>query len=84
MTSQSPASSPDDVLVVDDLSVRLSGRQILQDVTFSIRQGEFTGLDRGRLPDQLAGRVLRRRPGRGLLRGRAGLGRVPPRPRRPR
>ncbi len=44
MTSQPPASSPDDVLTVEHLDVRLSGRQILQDVTFSIRHGEFTGL----------------------------------------
>ncbi|MGP8001975.1 MAG: metal ABC transporter ATP-binding protein [Streptosporangiaceae bacterium] len=44
MTSQPPASSPDDVLTVEHLDVRLSGRQILQGVTFSIRHGEFTGL----------------------------------------
>ena len=44
MTSQPAASSPDEVLAVDGVSVRLSGRQILQDVTFTMRRGEFTGL----------------------------------------
>ena len=33
-----------EILVVDDVSVRLSGREVLSDVTFAIRPGEFTGL----------------------------------------
>jgi zinc/manganese transport system ATP-binding protein len=34
----------DAVLAVDGVSVRLSGRQILDDVRFSLRRGEFAGL----------------------------------------
>jgi zinc/manganese transport system ATP-binding protein len=34
----------DEVLTVDGVSVRLSGRQILDDVRFSLRRGEFAGL----------------------------------------
>jgi zinc/manganese transport system ATP-binding protein len=34
----------EDLLRLDDVSVRLGGRQILRDVSFSIRPGEFTGL----------------------------------------
>jgi zinc/manganese transport system ATP-binding protein len=33
-----------EVLAVEDVSVVLSGRRILQDVSFSIREGQFTGL----------------------------------------
>jgi len=33
-----------EILGVDGLNVSLSGRQILDDVTFSIRSGEFTGM----------------------------------------
>jgi zinc/manganese transport system ATP-binding protein len=32
------------LLELDDVSVRLGGRQILEDVTFSLQPGEFTGL----------------------------------------
>jgi zinc/manganese transport system ATP-binding protein len=32
------------VLVVDGVSVSISGRRVLQDVTFEVRPGEFTGL----------------------------------------
>jgi zinc/manganese transport system ATP-binding protein len=37
-------ADPPDVLQVDGASVRLSGRDILQDVSFRIGAGEFTGL----------------------------------------
>jgi zinc/manganese transport system ATP-binding protein len=37
-------SGPREVLALDGVSVSLSGRQILRDVTFSLREGEFTGL----------------------------------------
>ena len=45
MTSQSapPDGSPD-LLEVDGVSVALSGRQILENVSFGVRAGEFTGL----------------------------------------
>ncbi|HUY10192.1 MAG TPA: metal ABC transporter ATP-binding protein [Candidatus Dormibacteraeota bacterium] len=36
--------SPDQVLVLDKVSVSLSGREVLHNVQFSIRAGEFTGL----------------------------------------
>jgi zinc/manganese transport system ATP-binding protein len=45
LASTGPAStSPADVLAVDDLSVRLGGRDILSGVTFSIGPGELVGL----------------------------------------
>jgi zinc/manganese transport system ATP-binding protein len=37
-------SGPREVLALAGVSVSLSGRQILRDVTFSLREGEFTGL----------------------------------------
>jgi zinc/manganese transport system ATP-binding protein len=33
-----------DLLTLEDIGVRLGGRQILSDVSFSVRSGEFTGL----------------------------------------
>src|SRR5580693_7917489 len=33
-----------DLLTLDDIGVRLGGRQVLSDVTFSLRRGEFTGV----------------------------------------
>jgi zinc/manganese transport system ATP-binding protein len=44
MTGQPPAADPAEVLSVEDLNVRLGGRQILRDVRFTMREGEFTGL----------------------------------------
>ncbi|HVC04582.1 MAG TPA: metal ABC transporter ATP-binding protein [Candidatus Acidoferrales bacterium] len=38
------ATRPDEVLAVDGISVALSGREILHDVTFHVNAGEFTGL----------------------------------------
>ncbi|MGP0032946.1 MAG: metal ABC transporter ATP-binding protein [Acidimicrobiales bacterium] len=40
--NQAPA--PGDVLALDRIGVWLSGREILHDVSFSVRPGEFTGL----------------------------------------
>ena len=34
----------DELLRLDGISVRLSGREILNDVSFAVRPGEFTGL----------------------------------------
>ena len=42
--SQDSAVAQDDALVVDGVSVRLGGREVLHDVRFSIRPGEFVGL----------------------------------------
>ena len=33
-----------DLLTLDNIGVRLGGRQVLSDVTFSLRRGEFTGV----------------------------------------
>jgi zinc/manganese transport system ATP-binding protein len=37
------ATQPD-LLTLDQIGVRLGGRQVLSDVTFSLRRGEFTGI----------------------------------------
>ncbi len=37
-------ATPPDLLTLDDIGVRLGGRQVLSDVTFSLRKGEFTGI----------------------------------------
>ena len=37
-------SEQTDLLALDGIGVRLGGRQVLSDVTFTIRKGEFTGL----------------------------------------
>src|SRR3984885_14570570 len=37
------ATEPD-LLTLDNIGVRLGGRQVLSDVTFSLRRGEFTGI----------------------------------------
>ena len=39
-----PEASPRELLGVEGVSVSLSGRQILDNVSFSVRAGEFTGL----------------------------------------
>jgi zinc/manganese transport system ATP-binding protein len=37
-------SAPEEILSVEGVSVRLSGRDVLREVSFAIRPGEFTGL----------------------------------------
>jgi zinc/manganese transport system ATP-binding protein len=37
-------STEPDLLTLDDIGVRLGGRLVLSDVTFSLRRGEFTGV----------------------------------------
>jgi zinc/manganese transport system ATP-binding protein len=44
MTAQSTSAAATDVLAVDNVSVSLAGRQILQDVSFTVGAGQFTGL----------------------------------------
>jgi zinc/manganese transport system ATP-binding protein len=39
-----PASADGELLRLDGIGVRLGGRQILRDVSFAVRPGEFTGL----------------------------------------
>ena len=40
----SPDAPPSEVLVVDGVGVRLGGREVLRDVSFTVHQGELTGL----------------------------------------
>jgi zinc/manganese transport system ATP-binding protein len=44
MSASAPVTGVDELLRLDGIGVRLSGRQILSDVSFAIRPGEFTGL----------------------------------------
>jgi zinc/manganese transport system ATP-binding protein len=44
MTGQQLTGNAADMLALDGISVQLSGRQVLQDIRFTIRAGEFTGL----------------------------------------
>ena len=44
MPESVPRGGSDELLRLDGISVRLSGREILADVGFTIRPGEFTGL----------------------------------------
>jgi zinc/manganese transport system ATP-binding protein len=43
-TASPAAASPDDALAVNGLSVRLGGREVLHDVSFTLKRGEFVGL----------------------------------------
>jgi zinc/manganese transport system ATP-binding protein len=44
MTYQRPVDGQDELLAVEGVSVWLSGREILHDVGFTLRRGEFVGL----------------------------------------
>ena len=44
MSEHTPVTGTDELLRLDGIGVRLSGRDILRDVGFAIRPGEFTGL----------------------------------------
>jgi zinc/manganese transport system ATP-binding protein len=44
MTQGNQLADDAEMLAVDNVSVRLAGREILQDVSFAIRRGEFVGL----------------------------------------
>jgi zinc/manganese transport system ATP-binding protein len=75
-----PALAEDELLRLDGIGVRLGGRQILRDVSFTVRPGEFTGLigPNGAGKTTLLRVILGLQPptsGRVLLNGR-------PRPRR--
>jgi zinc/manganese transport system ATP-binding protein len=39
-----PSPTSDELLRLDGITVRLSGREVLHDVSFTVRPGEFTGL----------------------------------------
>ena len=44
MSEHTPVTGTDELVRLDGIGVRLSGRDILRDVGFAIRRGEFTGL----------------------------------------
>jgi zinc/manganese transport system ATP-binding protein len=44
VTPPGARSTEPDLLTLDNIGVRLGGRQVLSDVTFSLRKGEFTGV----------------------------------------
>ena len=69
--------NPQDVLTVDGVSVRLGGREVLHDVRFAIRPGEFVGL----IGSNGAGKTTLLRVILGLLTPSAGEVRINGRPR---
>jgi zinc/manganese transport system ATP-binding protein len=69
---QDSAASQDVALAVDGVSVRLGGRDVLRDVTFSIKPGEFVGL----IGANGAGKTTLMRVILGLLQPAAGEVRV--------
>jgi zinc/manganese transport system ATP-binding protein len=87
---QDSAVAQDDALTVDGVSVRLGGREVLHDVRFSIKPGEFVGLIGsngagkttllrvilGLLP-ATAGKITVNGRERGAGKGGAGVGYVP-------
>jgi zinc/manganese transport system ATP-binding protein len=44
MSQSMPRTESDELLRLDGITVRLSGREVLHDVGFTVRPGEFTGL----------------------------------------
>jgi zinc/manganese transport system ATP-binding protein len=80
MTDQRITPGPGDVLTVDGVSVRLGGREVLQDVRFGIKPGEFVGL----IGSNGAGKTTLLRVILGLLTPSVGEVRINGRPRRPR
>ncbi len=44
MSERKRPAAPDELLRLDGITVRLSGREVLHDVSFTIAPGEFTGL----------------------------------------
>jgi zinc/manganese transport system ATP-binding protein len=70
--SQAGALAQDETLSVDGVSVRLGGREVLHDVRFSIKAGEFVGL----IGSNGAGKTTLLRVILGLLQPAAGTVRV--------
>ncbi len=71
-------AEPDEALGVTGLTVRLGGREVLRDVSFTIRRGEFVGL----IGSNGAGKTTLMRAILGLLQPAAGEIRIVGRPRR--
>jgi len=78
LPGHSPDKVPDEALGVTGLSVRLGGREVLRDVRFTIRRGEFTGL----IGSNGAGKTTLMRVILGLVQPGAGEIRIAGRPRR--
>ncbi|MFI5285763.1 MAG: metal ABC transporter ATP-binding protein [Candidatus Dormibacteria bacterium] len=67
----------DEILHVDQVSVALAGRQVLEDVSFSVRAGEFTGV----IGSNGAGKTTLLRVILGLQRPGSGIVTMPTQPR---
>ena len=80
MSGYTRAAAPPEVLRVDQVSVSLSGRQVLAEVSFSIGAGEFTGL----IGPNGAGKTTLLRVILGLQRPARGRVEILGRPRSPR
>jgi len=80
MSGYTRAAAPPEVLRVDQVSVSLSGRQVLAEVSFSIGAGEFTGL----IGPNGAGKTTLLRVILGLQRPASGRVEILGRPRSPR
>jgi zinc/manganese transport system ATP-binding protein len=76
MTTQQ-ATTTQEVLAVDGVTVRLAGRDVLKDVTFGLRRGEFAGL----IGSNGAGKTTLLRVILGLLTPTTGEVRIDGRPR---
>ncbi len=77
MSETAAAGEAQDILEVDGVHVRLSGREILRDVSFRVRAGEFTGL----IGSNGAGKTTLLRVILGLQSSTAGLVLIAGRPR---
>jgi zinc/manganese transport system ATP-binding protein len=77
-TTAPPGVGPQEILSVEDLGVWLSGRHILDDVNFTIREGEFIGL----IGSNGAGKTTLLRVVLGLVPAASGTIRLDGRPRR--
>jgi zinc/manganese transport system ATP-binding protein len=77
VTAVAPPGGSEQVLVVEGVTVRLSGREILSEVSFSIAAGEFTGL----IGSNGAGKTTLLRVILGLQAATSGSVRVAGRPR---
>lgn len=80
VSPETGSPAPEVTLAVNGVSVRLGGREVLHDVRFTIRRGEFVGL----IGANGAGKTTLMRVILGLVQPSAGEVRIGGRPRRKR